>query len=551
MRILITANFSTHFLTQSLRNSRYCEENNFYWIEADYGSVIQTLLGVTSNDQYDVAVVIIEGNNLKSQFYSISTESRLDFGQSEAKLLCDSISEAMKTGIKTTLLSTTYAYGSDVHGMNSPINPESFCFQASEFNRVVREWVSKCPNSALLDLSELISLKGLENSIDHKLRVLADHPWTMQFTSAVAGKVNQFLNVRHGRLQKCLVLDLDNTLWGGVIGDDGMEGICIGRTGEGKIFREIQLWCRELKNRGVILCVCSKNSYDVAIEPFLSHPEMILREEDIAVFIANWENKVDNIRQIQKVLNIGFDSMVFLDDNPAERAIVRENLPEVFVPELPEYPEDYLTFIWGLGLFETTSKAIVADTNDRNRQYQIEAKRVAEEKHSATLDEFLEGLQMKGLVSAFDDSDLNRIIELFQRSNQFNLTTKRYTEAEIQSLISSSSHHTFSFRLEDKFGNHGLIALVVTEVAENSLVIDNWVMSCRVLKRTMEDFILNHLVKYTHDLGFSSLFGKYEPSLKNKIVADLYPSLGFHGSGGLFELKIERFAVRKTHIEEV
>jgi FkbH-like protein len=274
-----------------------------------------------------------------------------------------------------------------------------------------------------------------------------------------------------GTFKKCLILDLDNTMWGGIIGDDGMEGIQIGDLGIGKAFVEFQLWIKELKYRGIIIAVCSNNTEEIAKEPFISHPDMALKLEDIAVFVANWENKVDNIRHIQSILNIGFDSMVFLDDNPFEREMVKKGIPELTVPSLPEDPAEYLIYLRSLNLFETAS--FTDEDKVRTRQYQEEAKREILQKSFANEEEFLKNLGMVSEVKAFDKFTIPRIAQLSQRSNQFNLRTIRYTEEEVRSIANSKDYFTLSLTLDDIYGNYGLIGYVVLRRMNNkSLFID-------------------------------------------------------------------------------
>jgi FkbH-like protein len=239
----------------------------------------------------------------------------------------------------------------------------------------------------------------------------------------------------YGKFKKCVVLDLDNTVWGGIIGDDGLENIQVGSLGIGKAFTEFQYWVKKLKNRGVIVAVCSKNTESVAKEPFEKHPDMVLKLDDIAVFIANWENKVDNIRKIQQILNIGFDSMVFLDDNPFERNMVRENIPGLLVPELPEDPAEYLEYLYTLDLFETVS--YTDNDAERTRQYQIEAQRITLFEKFTNEDDFLESLNMVSVVESFSKFNIPRVAQLSQRSNQFNLRTIRYTEADLEHIAAS------------------------------------------------------------------------------------------------------------------
>ena len=324
------------------------------------------------------------------------------------------------------------------------------------------------------------------------------------------------------------------TVWGGVVGDDGWENVQVGHgLGIGKAFSEFQQWVKKLNNRGIIVCVCSKNDEDKAKEPFERNPEMVLKLDDISVFVANWENKADNLRTIQSILNIGFDSMVFLDDNPFERNMVRENVPGVTVPELPEDPGDYLEFLYTQNLFETASYS--SADKDRTKQYQVEAQRVATSKKFTNEADFLKSLEMISEVGGFTSFNTPRVAQLSQRCNQFNLCTVRYTEDQITAIENDPKQKGFAFTLEDKFGDNGLIAVVIVKELETSetlkpsetLFIDTWFMSCRVLKRGMENFTLNTLVQWAQGNGYKKIIGKYLPTPKNNMVAEHYTGLGF------------------------
>jgi len=337
-------------------------------------------------------------------------------------------------------------------------------------------------------------------------------------------------------------------MWGGIIGDDGMEGIQIGSLGLGKAFSEFQLWLKELKNRGILLAVCSKNSKEIAEEPFREHPDMVLRMEDIAIFVANWENKVDNIRHIQSVLNIGMDSMVFLDDNKFEREMVKSAIPDLTVPDLPEDPAEYLKYLHALNLFETSS--FTEEDEDRTRLYREEAGRATLQKTFGNEAEFLQSLEMIAEVKSVDPYSAPRIAQLTQRSNQFNLRTIRYSEGEILDMSKRPDYFTLSFSLRDKFGKHGLISTVILKkMDEQSLFIDTWIMSCRVLKRGMEEFALNCIVDVAKKNNFKKLLGAYIPTRKNGLVKDHYPKLGFAKvSDEEWVLHTSEFQARQTYI---
>jgi FkbH-like protein len=368
-----------------------------------------------------------------------------------------------------------------------------------------------------------------------------------------ASRVMDIVCAVKGQFKKCLILDLDNTVWGGVIGDDGIEGIQLGHgLGIGKAFSEFQMWVKKLKQRGIIICVASKNNEDTAKEPFEKHPDMILKLDDIAVFQANWETKVDNIRTIQQILNIGFDSMVFLDDNPFERNIVRDNIPGITVPELPEDPAEYLEYLYSLNLFETASYSSM--DKDRTKQYQVEAQRVSLSKTFTNEKDFLKSLNMVSVVNGFTKFNTPRVAQLSQRSNQFNLRTIRYTDADIEALADDPNVIDLSFTLEDKFGDNGLIAVVIMKPqSKETLFVDTWFMSCRVLKRGMENFTLNTMVEKAKAAGYKKIIGEYIPTTKNKMVENHYKSLGFNpiedSTTALFELNIDEYQLKECYIE--
>ena len=312
------------------------------------------------------------------------------------------------------------------------------------------------------------------------------------------------------------------------------------------------MWVKKLRQRGIIICVASKNNEETAKEPFEKHPDMVLKLDDIAVFQANWETKVDNIRTIQSILNIGFDSMVFLDDNPFERNIVRENIKGITVPELPEDPGEYLEYLYSLNLFETASYSN-AD-KDRTKQYQVEAKRVSLSKTFTNEADFLKSLNMVSTVSGFTKFNTPRVAQLSQRSNQFNLRTVRYTEADITVLAEDPHVIDLSFTLEDKFGDNGLIAVIIMKKHdEDTLFVDTWFMSCRVLKRGMENFTLNMMVERAKAAGYKKIVGEYLPTPKNKMVENHYTGLGFAKVEGTdtaqYELDVESYQPRECYIE--
>jgi FkbH-like protein len=341
--------------------------------------------------------------------------------------------------------------------------------------------------------------------------------------------VARVIGAQRGRSFKCLALDLDNTLWGGVVGDDGLEGIVLGQgSALGEAFVGFQQYVKALAERGVILAVCSKNSEALALEPFDQHPEMVLRRSDIACFMANWQDKPANLRAIATRLNIGLDAIAFVDDNPFERNGVRRELPEVAVPELPEDPGLFADCLAAAGYFEALR--LTREDAQRTRLYRENLSREALRSSSTDVAGYLKSLDMRLLWSRFDRPGLQRIHQLINKTNQFNLTTRRYSEAEVAALIDDPATLTLQIRLLDQFGDNGIIAILIGRrlgEAPDSLLLETWLMSCRVLGRQVEEATLNVLAQEAKAAGVQRLVGEYRPTVKNEMVREHYTRLGF------------------------
>jgi FkbH-like protein len=410
--------------------------------------------------------------------------------------------------------------------------------------------------TTVFDLDHLSSLFGKRRWFDERYWYHSKHAFSFDAIGLVAHQGARLISSIKGRARKCIILDLDNTLWGGVIGDDGLEGIRLGSGVEGEGFVDFQRYLLKLKARGIILAVCSKNEEVIAKMPFTSHPDMHLRLEDISVFVANWKNKVDNIRFIADTLNLGLDAMVFIDDNPVERELVRDMLPMVEVPELPEDPTQYIRVIDEKAYFETI--AFSKEDGLRSEMYRRNAQRRQMETEYTDLSAFLRDLSMQAVCADFDHMHLPRITQLINKSNQFHLTTTRYSEAQIQSMMTDVNTLCRYFKMKDRFGDNGLISVVILKREDPSqLSIDTWVMSCRVLMRGIEDLICNEMIEMARSMGCRDIVGTYIPTSKNRIVEKLYPQLGFvlsdeHGGTTIWRLCVaDQPAPRKTFIQKV
>lgn len=528
-KVAILGDTATQLLVTAIKGEAIDRGFSLDLFEGEYSQVERQLMDPTSElYEFDADIIVIFQSTHKLGEYhstlpvesqSILAEERLSF----VSTLCENPSFANKK-----LIYFNYPEIEDtVFGSYANKVESSFSYQVRKLNFELMNLSRQYPNLFICDIAGLQNLFGRQFMFAPNVYMTTEMVLSVNALPYVASRVVDIIAAIKGQFKKCLILDLDNTVWGGVIGDDGLEGIELGHgLGIGKAFTEFQMWIKKLKQRGIIICVASKNNEETAKEPFEKHPDMILKLDDIAVFQANWETKVDNIRTIQGILNIGFDSMVFLDDNPFERNIVRENIPGITVPELPEDPAMYLEYLYSLNLFETASYSN-AD-KDRTKQYQVEAKRVSLSKTFTNEADFLKSLNMISTVSGFTKFITPRVAQLSQRSNQFNLRTVRYTEADIESMAQNPDVIDLSFTLEDKFGDNGLIAVIIMKKQdEETLFVDTWFMSCRVLKRGMENFTLNTMVEYAKAKGYKRIIGEYIPTPKNKMVEMHYPNLGF------------------------
>ena len=553
-RMALVGDTATQFLATALRGEAIARGYDINLFEAEYNQVERQFLDPSSElYSFDADyIVLFQSTHKLGEHHSMLGEAeqrqlaakRLDFVASICqnpqlagkKLICMNYPEIEDT-----------VFGSYANQVES-----SFTYQVRRLNVGLMQLAQENANLFICDIAGVQNKIGRDRMFASNVYVSTEMVLSVDALPYVASRTMDIVSALRGQFKKCLILDLDNTVWGGVIGDDGLEGIQLGHgLGIGKAFTEFQMWVKKLKQRGIIICVASKNNEETAKEPFEKHPDMVLKLDDIAVFMANWETKVDNIRAIQQILNIGFDSMVFLDDNPFERNMVRENIPGITVPELPEDPGEYLEFLYGENLFETVSYSGL--DKDRTKQYQVEAQRVSLQKTFANEADFLQSLNMVSEVSGFTKFNTPRVAQLSQRSNQFNLRTVRYTEADVEAMAADVDMIDLSFTLEDKFGDNGLIAVIIMKKQdEETLFVDTWFMSCRVLKRGMENFTLNTMVEQAKAQGYKRIVGEYLPTPKNKMVEEHYPNLGFvkmdDAPTAQYVLDVETYQPRECYI---
>lgn len=549
--LAILGNCATQHLAKAIKGYAYEEKIALTVFDADYNQIDAQVMD-DSSELYQMTPDFTLFWLCTEKLYEAFCQStnRSDFANQIITSL-EGYWNRVNQQYKTTILQFNFTQIDDrVFGNYGNKTPDSFLFQIRKLNYLLMEKCTQYKNVFIIDIDYLQQIYGEYGIKENKMYYIAKIPLSTKILPEVAKQTIDVIKAMKGKMKKCVILDLDNTLWGGVIGDDGLENIQIGELGLGHAFSEFQMWLKELQKRGIILAVCSKNEEETAKEPFLKHPEMVLHMEDIAMFVANWEDKASNIKRIQETLNIGMDSIVFFDDNPFERNLVKSMIPDITVPNLPEDPSQYLKYIKSLNLFETS---VYSETDkNRTKQYQEEMGRVNLQKQFSSYSEYLESLEMVAEAKPFDKFHFSRIAQLTQRSNQFNLRTIRYTEQEIEQVAKEKEYLTLYFTLKDKFGDYGLISVVIMDKQpENTLFISEWVMSCRVLKRSMEEFILDEIIRTAEEHGFDKVTGEYIRTPKNNMVSELYKKMGFQEvSKDRYKVNIAEYRKHKTSIQK-
>jgi FkbH-like protein len=412
-----------------------------------------------------------------------------------------------------------------------------------QLNRELHRLASQQANVHIVDLDGLQSLLGARAMYDWRYWHIARAPYSRQACRHLAGLYMRFVRALQGRTRKCLVLDCDNTLWGGVVGEVGMEGIQIGSAYPGSAYRDLQLAALELRQRGVLLALCSKNEPENVLQVLKEHPDMVLRPEHFVAMRINWNDKAGNLRQLGGELNIGLDSFVFVDDSAFEINHVRNALPEVATIHLPEDPSEFRNRLLGPGYFDSLSFS--KEDQARSEIYRAEAqrKKARRDHEELSLDEYLRMLEMRLRISSPEEATIGRISQLTQRTNQYNLTTQRYSQGDVRTFVDRPESDIRCVRLEDKYGDTGIVALAILIQEGEEARVDSFLMSCRVIGRKVETALLSECIRWARDRECKSILGRYKPTAKNALVKDFYPQHGFvlvssDDEGDLYRLEL-------------
>jgi FkbH-like protein len=527
-RVAVLGHCTTQYYAAALRGLGKAAGFPVTTYEPEYDTTHQTVLDEDSplySFRPDFVVFLTAVQALRRKLLSTPASSRAAVADHEADDLASLVRMvAQIPGVTVVVNEFVMPYERAWGNLSGRIEG-SLPNTVSRVNERLRSVAAETGNVYTIDCDYVASWLGKRAWFDERLWVHSKSFCHPEALPHVAGQAIDMFRAVRGKGVKCVALDLDNVLWGGVVGDDGVDGLRLGDLGDGEAYVQFQLWLKELQARGIILGVCSKNDEDKAREPFRRHRDMVLKEADISCFIANWNDKAGNLRDLAKRLNIGLDSVVFVDDSPFERNLVRELAPEACVPELPTDPADYVPYLESLNLFETTQFS----DEDRKRAefYRANALRESEQHRFASVEEYLVSLEAEAAVERFDEQHMPRIAQLVQRTNQFNLTTIRHSAEELQAFAEDPGYLPFYATLRDRFGDNGLVSVVIGKRNGSGLDIFSWLMSCRVISRRLEEFVLDHLVDATKKAGLSEIRGRYVPTKKNGLVARHYEKLGF------------------------
>jgi len=552
LKMAILGNTATQLLATVIEGNAKLEGINLKVFDSDYNQIAFQLMDSNSETykfQPDFILLFVSTDKLYEEFLDREIAQKRNFATDMLEQLIG-YWDMIGQNSKAKILQCNFTEINDrAFGNFSGKIDVSFAFQIRKLNFLLQEKMQEYASVYPIDLLSIQIQLGMDKWHNSVLYYNTKMTCDVNALPYFSKNVTDVLKAMTGQVKKCVVLDLDNTLWGGVVGDDGLGGIEIGELGKGHVFVEFQRWLKQLKQRGVLLAVCSKNNEDIAKEPFISHEEMILKLTDITIFVANWNDKASNIKYIQESLNIGMDSFVFIDDNIFERNLVRNMIPEITVPEMPEDPAEYLDFLQKENLFEIISFA--TEDQERTGQYQAEFLRKELKNTATSIDTYLKGLDMEGEMRTFEPVKYARIAQLTQRSNQFNLRTVRYAEDDIARISEDDKYITAYYTLKDRFGDHGLVSVIILEKRDKKTVfIDTWLMSCRVLKRGMEEFVINSLVNLVKKNGYTEIVGEYISTSKNSMVSDIYERMGFLNRGdNIYSLNIVDFIQLKTYIK--
>lgn len=531
--LLILRSFTVEPIVPLVRAAAACWGLDLRVRLGQFNSYVQEVLDPNSplyREPTDIVVLAVQTRDVAPELWSRSAD--LDAAQLET--VVERVAQDCRTWIET--IRSRSAAHVVVHNLEQPAQPAAGVYDAQHASgqlRAIRQInaelvaiAAAAPGVHVLDYEGLVARHGRNRWHDEQKWLTARLPISADALVHLADEWLRYLLPIRGRQAKCLVCDLDNTLWGGVIGEDGLAGIKLGGDYPGAAYQELQRAILDLTRRGILLAVCSKNNEADALEAIDNHPEMLLRRKDFAALRINWQDKVQNLREIAAELNIGIDSLVLIDDNPVEREFVREMIPEMTVLDIDAAaPLGHAAAVRNCPLFERLE--LSAEDRQRGQLYAAENERRNLQTSATTIEDYYRSLEMVATVGLADDATRQRVAQLTQKTNQLNMTTRRYSEQDIQAFMDDPATHVYWVRVEDRFGDNGIVGVMIARQTGDDCVLDTFLMSCRVIGRTVETAMLGVLVDEARRRGASRLLGPFLPTAKNAPAQEIYASHGF------------------------
>ena len=498
----------------------------------NYDQAFQEVMDENSNlYKTNPKVIVIAQDFLKfvpeceNDFYNLNLETKQGIIEERAEMLFSIIKNLRKKTDALILLNNFYLRKNLPSGILDTKDQLGVKELLSKLNNRIYDIIKDKPNVFVIDVETVLAKIGWASSFSRKMEYMADLLLTNEAFLAFAKEYGRYIKAMKGWTKKCIVLDLDNTLWGGIIGEDGLDGIKLGNTYPGNAYLDFQKQLLNLYNKGFLLTVNSKNNFEDALEVFRKHPESILKENHFAIMKINWKDKATNIKEIAAELNIGVDSLVFFDDNPTERALIKQEVPEILVVDMPEDVSLYRDTLDNLFAFDLLN--LTEEDKKRNKMYVEQRQRKELETSAQSMDEFLKKLELKVSIFECDNFSIPRAAQMTNKTNQFNLTTKRYDESQIRFFYNSTDYKIYLIKVADKFGNHGITGMAIINKGSKKWQIDTFLLSCRVIGKTVEKTLIQRIIDDARSEGIQVLEGKFIPTQKNKPASTLYEDNGF------------------------
>jgi len=531
--IAVLGSCTTEYMVKGLREAASAYDISAEVYNAPYNQYVQEVLNPNSGlyrSNPELVIIWLEGNDLFPEWYDINL--LLENKEKKTERVCNlmqsvvSLAEAVRSRCTAKILIHNFKIQcpSPLGILDNKFHP-GLKAMISMLNASIEEWACHKDGIYIFDYNNACAQYGMERAIDRKIYYATKSPLSFPFIRVMAIEYMRYILPIKSKNKKCLVLDLDNTLWGGIAGEDGLQGVVLDVTGPGKAFYDFQQVILNLYKKGIILAVNSKNNPEDTLEIMEKHPHMLLREKHFSLMKTNWRDKAANLKEIAEELGIGIESIVFIDDSPVQREFVKAVLPEVTVVEMPEDTARYAETLERLPVFELLS--ITEDDLRRNEMYKANTERKEILKNCSSMEDYLSGLKLEITVEAANSFTIPRISQLTLKTNQFNMTTKRYQTEDIQKMAVSGDYMIVSCSVKDKFGDSGISGVCITKLGTGEATIDTFLLSCRVLGLGIEYVFLSSIVQTLHEKGVSTIYARFAKTAKNSANESFYSNAGF------------------------